>query len=231
MKITILPIIVTIFLAYNNGLSEYKVNNSKSSKRSIDQLKNNADYINLNTFEGVFINLKYATKDNFMGENLYGDFNQCYLHRIAANKLKNAVKYLQKDKPGFKFLLFDCLRPRSVQYKMWNRVKGTSNQSYVANPHRGSIHNYGLAIDLSLINENGEELDMGTPYDTFSKLSEPRMEKHFLKLGKLNQNQYKNRLILRNAMIKAGFKQLPNEWWHFDALSGKNVREKFKIVE
>lgn len=199
--------------------------------KSLQYLKTNNNYVNIGKMNGIKIDLRYASKNNFMGENLYGDFNICYLHRIAAQKLSRAVKLLQKRKPNWKLLIFDALRPRSVQHKLWQRVKGSNKQAYVANPYRGSIHNFGFAIDLTLIDERGQELDMGTEFDTFSRLSEPRREKYFLRRGKLKKIHIKNRLILRRVMVDAGFRQLPNEWWHFDALPGKIVRKRFRIVE
>ena len=179
----------------------------------------------------VKIDLRYATTNNFMNQNLYGDFRTCYLHSVAAQKLDKAKKYLEKNYPGYQFLIFDCLRPRSIQKKLFEKVKGTTQEAYVANPANGSIHNYGFALDLSLIGPDGKELDMGTPYDSFEKLAEPQLEEQFVKQGKLTAQQIKNRKILREVMTSAGFTQLPNEWWHYDALDKKTVRQQYHIVE
>jgi D-alanyl-D-alanine dipeptidase len=102
---------------------------------------------------------------------------------------------------------------------------------YVANPESGSVHNFGFAVDLSIVDGNGNELDMGTPYDTFNDLAQPQLEEKFFNAGKLSAQQIENRLLLRTAMEKAGFIQLPFEWWHFDALPKAEVKEKFKIIE
>lgn len=180
---------------------------------------------------GLQLDIRYATTNNFTGRNLYGDFRSCFLHREAAAKLQNAVKNLHQSRPGWKFLVFDCLRPRSVQKILYAAVAGTSKQSYVAHPAGGSIHNFGFAMDLSLVDAQGREVDMGTPYDAFEPLAEPVREQEFLKSGRLTQQQHANRLILRHAMQQAGFIQLGNEWWHFDAKAAAEVRSKYRIVE
>ena len=101
----------------------------------------------------------------------------------------------------------------------------------MANPKGGSIHNFGFALDLSILDEYGKELDMGTPFDDFTPLAEPRLEQKFLKEGKLTELQIKNRRLLRNVMEQSGFITLPVEWWHFDALPAAEVRLHYQIVE
>jgi D-alanyl-D-alanine dipeptidase len=181
------------------------------------------DFVELTASDGVAIDLKYATADNFVGENMYGDFNKAYLHHIAAEKLIRAVKNLRLIHPAYKLVIYDALRPRSVQYILWNKVKGTDREKYVANPRHGSIHNFGFAVDLSILDENGKALDMGTPFDDFTELAQPRLEQGFLKAGKLTQEQIDNRQLLRRVMEDAGFIQLPVEWWHYDALPKAEV--------
>jgi len=198
---------------------------------SMKKLQLSKDYVDLSSIPGVKIDLKYATTDNFMGVNLYGAFTKCFLHKIAAGKFKKAVQILKKEKPGWSFIIFDALRPRSVQWKMWDHVKDTPQRKYVANAEIGSPHNYGMALDLSLLDEKGRELDMGTGFDSFSELSEPRLEKQFLKEGKLTKKQMENRLVLRKAMTKAGFLQLLHEWWHYNTFPEPEIRKKYQIVE
>ncbi|HMW03843.1 MAG TPA: M15 family metallopeptidase [Leptospiraceae bacterium] len=196
-----------------------------------EALSKSPDFIWIQNSESIQIDLKYASANNFMKENLYGSYNKCYLHREANEKLKRAIQKLNEKKPKFKFVLFDCLRPRSIQYKLWDKVKGTSQEPYVANPKSGSIHNYGFALDLSILDETGKELDMGTPFDSFLPLSEPTKEEAFLKSGELTKKQWENRILLRNIMQDAGFIQRPNEWWHYDGFSAKTIRKNYKIIE
>lgn len=194
-------------------------------------IQSRKEFVKLEESSQVKILLKYATADNFMKENLYGEFNTCYLHKEAFVKFQKAVELLKESNTGRRFVLFDCLRPRSIQYKLWEKVKGTSKEPYVANPETGSIHNFGFALDLSILENDGKELDMGTSFDDFSKLSEPVLEKEFLKKGKLSSTQIANREFLRNILTQAGFEQRPNEWWHFDALSSKIVKKRYKMIE
>jgi len=194
-------------------------------------LTQSPDYTELTAIPGIRIELKYSTTDNFMKENLYGEFTKCFIHKDGAAKLKKAVELLRAKHPGYGLLVYDGLRPRSVQRKMWARVKGTPSQKYVADPDRGSMHNYGMAVDLTATDASGKPLDMGAGYDDFRELSQPRFEDKFLKSGELGQKQLENRLILRAAMVGAGFIQLSHEWWHYDAMPQKEAAKLYKIVE
>ena len=202
-----------------------------SPTNSMQFLISNSDYTELSSIPGIAIELKYATTDNFMKENLYGEFTMCFMHKDGAAKLKKAVDLLRSEHPGFGLLVYDGLRPRSVQRKMWARVKGTPSQKYVADPDKGSMHNYGMAVDLTATDASGKPLDMGAGYDDFRELSQPRYEERFIKSGELSQKQLKNRLILRSAMEGAGFIQLKHEWWHYDAMEQKEAAKLYKIVE
>ncbi|MEO1172442.1 MAG: M15 family metallopeptidase [Myxococcota bacterium] len=178
------------------------------------------------------LDIRYATRDNFTGQVLY-PVARCLLRREVASMLVKAQAYLDEHHPGYVFRLKDCYRPRSVQRKMWEMVKGTPSQSYVANPwsKTGSVHNYGCAVDLTLNGPDGNEVDMGTPYDSFLKLSQPRHEAQYLAEGKLSAEQVQHRKRLRSAMTEAGFKIIRNEWWHFDAWQGPALRKRYQILD
>jgi len=196
-----------------------------------EALSSRTEFVKLEESSEVKILMKYASVDNFMKENLYGEFNSCYLHKDAFVKFQKAIQLLKESRSRRRFILYDCLRPRSIQYKLWEKVKGTSKEPYVANPEKGSIHNFGFALDLSLLEENGKELDMGTQFDDFTSLSEPTLEEAFLKKGRLTPSQFANRKFLRNILLQAGFEQRPNEWWHYDAFPAKFVKKRYTIVE
>ena len=204
---------------------------STELSESIRFLSSSPQFVDITHWPALVIDLKYATKDNFVGENLYGPFRKAYLHREAAAKLKRAIHNLKVLAPGFRFVIFDALRPRSVQWLLWNKVAGTPEQKYVANPQRGSVHNYGFALDLSLLDPAGREVDMGTPFDNFTRLAQPRYERHFLKTGLLSKTQHRNRRLLKRVMHAAGFRQISNEWWHFNALPIRILRKNYRIVE
>jgi D-alanyl-D-alanine dipeptidase len=114
---------------------------------------------------------------------------------------------------------------------MWDIVKGTDQQQYVASPKAGSMHNYGASVDLTLATVEGEPLDMGTPFDFFGPLAQPRFEQKYLETGDLTETQVRNRRILRASMMKAGFQGILSEWWHFNAFARDTIKARFKAVE
>ncbi|MEM9932822.1 MAG: M15 family metallopeptidase [Bacteroidota bacterium] len=200
---------------------------SELEKRLIDQ-----GLVNVLDIDSSFvIDVKYATEDNFMGRVLYGEYDQCYLQPEAAFKLKKAHDVLKRGHPDLRFVLYDCVRPRSVQVEMWELVKGTEQQQYVASPKSGSIHNFGAAVDLSLIHVDTGLVDMGTPYDYFGRKAQPRYENAFVQEGVLRNEQVRNRRILRAAMLEAEFSGILSEWWHFNAFPNEYVKSTFEIVE
>ncbi len=179
----------------------------------------------------ILVHLAYSTTNNFLHKDVYGDLTRCYLQPVVARMLASAQKKLIEKQPGYHLIVYDGVRPRSVQWKMWDIVKGTDGEGYVANPATGSIHNYGCAVDLSITDAQGYPLDMGTPFDFFGPEAQPRYEEKYLQSGRLTQMQLSNRLLLRNIMLEAGFQMIRNEWWHFNAFSNQEVKSRFKIIE
>lgn len=223
----ILIISISFFTTCSFSVHSY----ASTVEESLKDVQSRKEFIEIKPSSKIAIDLRYASTNNFMGKNVYGVFNKAYLHEISAVKLAKAIEHLSVNHPKYKFVIFDALRPRSVQYILWDHVKDTPEEIYVANPATGSMHNYGFALDLSLVDANNQELDMGTAFDASVALSQPQLESHFLKKGLLTQKQINNRLALRHAMEHAGFIQLPHEWWHFDALPKNVVKKNYKIVE
>jgi len=179
------------------------------------------------------LDVRYATAENFFGKKVY-PVARCLLRPEPAQKLLRAYSYLSAHHHGLRFVLKDCYRPASIQFILWDAVKGTPKSKYVANPYSrtGSMHSYGAAVDLTLADWSGKELDMGTPYDHLGELAEPRKEQQFLKQGKLTQEQINNRLKLRDAMVYGGgFKSIPNEWWHFDDGTHEEVLSRYEKLD
>jgi D-alanyl-D-alanine dipeptidase len=174
--------------------------------------------------------LPYASEDNFTGQVLYESSQYAYLQPEVAAMLAKASQLLQEKYPQYRLLVLDAARPLSVQRKMWNIVKGTPNNIYVANPAKTGLHNYGAAVDVTITNDLGIALDMGTPYDFFGLEAQPDKEKYMLKQGKLTQTQINNRLLLRNTMKQAGFITYPREWWHFNATTLSNAKIKYTVI-
>ena len=162
-------------------------------------------FVNIKSLSNDFIlDIKYATADNFLKQAVY-DCPQCYLRKATAEALVAVQKEFVKR--GYSLKLFDCYRPLSVQKKMWKILPGTH---YVANPAKGSKHNRGAAVDLTLVDiATGKELDMGTPFDTFS----PRAHHTYTQLPK---EVLDNRKLLKEVLNKYNFKSIYSEWWHYE---------------
>lgn len=180
----------------------------------------------------ILVSLPYATSDNFFGRKVY-PVERCLLRARVAAKMLAAQRLLDREHPGLRLMFKDCYRPDSVQRVMWRAVAGTPKSGYVANPNTptGSIHSYGAAVDVTLADASGRELDMGTPHDFLGKLAEPRHEARFLAEGKLSEAQLASRKILREVMRRAGMRSIPNEWWHFDDGTHAEVRARYERLD
>jgi len=175
--------------------------------------------------------LPYASDDNFTKTALYESSQYAYLQPDVAEKLARASQLLQQRHSNYRLLVLDAARPMSVQRIMWNAVRGTPFRYYVANPSKGGgLHNYGAAVDVTLTDDLGVELDMGTPFDFFGEEAHPEKEDILLKQGKLTQTQIDNRRLLRKVMREAGFTICPTEWWHFNACSLAEAKKKYKAI-
>jgi D-alanyl-D-alanine dipeptidase len=153
----------------------------------------------------IKVDLKYASKDNFLKENIYGELHHAYLQQGVAEKLVNAQKCLHELHPGFSLLIYDAARPLYAQRVIWDSLKVAlwEKSKYASNPKNGgSLHNYGAAVDLSIQDSTGKELDMGCPFDYFGELAYPVSEAKLLRSGELTQLQVNNRKLLTHI---AGF--------------------------
>jgi zinc D-Ala-D-Ala dipeptidase len=200
-------------------------------REALERAATQPDFEDLTSLPQVKVDLRYGTTNNLLGRDVYGGFQKVLLHREAAKKFRKAAELLGQRAPELHFVVFDALRPQAAQIQFWDIVKGTPQQPYFADPAKGSIHSFGFAIDLGLLDAAGRELPMGTEFDDLSPLAEPRREEDFLKEGKLTAHHLKNRRLLRSIMEEAGFLSIPHEWWHFDALPPAEVRARFKLVE
>lgn len=182
----------------------------------------------------VYVELKYSTTDNFFGMDVYGDLENCYVQPIVAEMLKKAHGILIVDHPELTFTIYDGVRPLSVQQILWDNLDKPEKVKpiYVADPKKGSLHNYGVAVDLTIsLAESGEVLDMGTGFDFFGYPAYPDREEQMLREGKITKDHIANRKLLRKVMREAGFHGIGSEWWHFNAFSRKVASEKFDMVK
>ena len=163
-----------------------------------------SDFVRLKDLSSDFVyELKYATPDNFLKQAVY-DCGECYLRKSTAEALVKANEAFKQL--GYRIKLFDCYRPLSVQKKMWKILPGTH---YVANPAKGSKHNRGAAVDLTLVDAQGKELNMGTPFDFFGKEAHHTYTKH-------SKEVLENRKLLKETLDKFNFKSIYSEWWHYE---------------
>jgi D-alanyl-D-alanine dipeptidase len=195
--------------ALHNGFHQrnkkYLVNKDSLlvSKAQLEAI-NDTTFINLKTVSSDFIfDMKYATTDNFLKSKVY-DCADCYLRLKTVKALIKANEKFMKS--GYKLKIYDCYRPLSIQKKMWDIVP---NPEYVANPAKGSIHNRGGAVDVTLVDINGVELDMGTSFDFFGPASNHYYEK-------VSEEVKTNRKLLKKIMLRCGFISYDSEWWHYN---------------
>ena len=193
----------------------------------------NAGLIDVATLdEGIMVHLVYATPYNFTGKVLYHDIRYAFLQPDVAKKLLNACKALKMIRPDLTFIVYDAARPISVQKEMWNLVKGTLWSYYVKNPDNGGgLHNYGAAVDLSLIDSTGQPLSMGTPFDYFGYEANTDKETELVRAGRITQRELENRLLLRKVMTEAGFRTVTSEWWHFNSCTLEDAKQMYKLIE
>lgn len=178
----------------------------------------------------ILVELKYSTTDNFIGIDFYGDMVNAYVQYECFLKLRNAYNILQTMKPGYTFIIYDAARSQEAQQLMWDSVDVAPGIKhwYVANPQSGSIHNYGMAIDISIVDTAGNVLDMGTKFDYFGDLAYPEKTEQFYKTGDLSEEQYQNRQLLFNIMSQAYLYVSKTEWWHYSAASLNYSKEKYQ---
>ncbi|MFA7116677.1 MAG: M15 family metallopeptidase [Bacteroidales bacterium] len=180
----------------------------------------------------IDVQIVYATCHNFMGKKLYKDLDKAYLLPEVAQKLKKAHQILRKMRPDVHFVVYDAARPVQIQQAMWDMVKGTYMDGYVANPaHARGMHNYGVAVDLTLVDCTGHPLPMGSTYDYFGKEAHSNHEAELLKNHRITKVELENRLLLRKVMVQAGFDTITSEWWHFNGFDSSTVPDKYPLIK
>lgn len=168
------------------------------------EIPSDSTFVNIKTFSEAFIfDMKYATNDNFLQSKVY-DCPECFLRYKTVKRLIEAnEKFLRL---GYRIKIFDCYRPLDVQKKMWKMVP---NPIYVADPAKGSIHNRGGAVDITLVDVNGKEVNMGTSFDHFGIES----AHDFTGVSDIVKS---NRALLKSVMESCQFISFRSEWWHYN---------------
>ncbi|MEH0156534.1 M15 family metallopeptidase [Limibacter armeniacum] len=162
-------------------------------------------FVDLSELSNAFAyDMRYATENNFLKEQVY-DCPKCLLRKEAADALIKANELFREK--GYRIKLFDCYRPLDIQKKMWEIYP---NATYVANPYKsGSIHNRGLAVDLTIEKLDGTSVEMGTDFDFFGEAAHHDY-------NKLPYEVIENRLLLKNTLESVGFRPISSEWWHYN---------------
>lgn len=178
---------------------------------------------------GIRTDLRYAGPNNFVGADLYSPFDCAWIHRDGAERLEAAAAWLAAQGMGIELVVLDALRPQRVQQRLWESLP-PELRIYLADPAIGSIHSFGMAVDVTLADATGRELDMGTPFDDLTERSHPVLEEQFLASGGLGAVQVANRRLLRAAMEQAGWRGIRREWWHFDGADRDMIRARYLRV-
>ena len=182
---------------------------------------------------GIEVYMVYATPYNFMGRVLYTGLDEAYLVPEAVEKLRKANDLLRQKRLDLHLVVYDAARPRSIQEQMWKVVENTELQDFVANPNKsgGGPHNYGVAVDVTLVDCTGHPIPMGSEYDYFGDRSRVDLEDQLIATGEINQRELLNRQLLREIMTEAGWLVEPSEWWHFNAMPLTEASERLKVIK
>ena len=208
--------------------------NKNSTEYDWDAKMKDMGFVDVCFWEPTIQNyLVYTTKDNFTGSPLYNSkLTKAWLHPRAAKMLIHAQELLRREQPEYSILIYDAARPMEVQRKMYEWAKKTKNEYYFADPAKGGgLHNYGMAVDVTIVDDKGEWLPMGTPFDFFGPEANTDKEDDLLKKRRITSSEHKNRKFLRRIMEAAGFKPIASEWWHFNACTREEAREKYLLIE
>jgi D-alanyl-D-alanine dipeptidase len=208
------------------------ITNTTCHANEIEKKFIEAGLIDIHTIdESIKIDLVNSDPDkNYFRKNFYSGLNKAYLRVEVAQKLSLAQKHLKSTFPEFSILIMDAARPRSISQLMYDKMKGTKFEKFVANPDKGSMHNYGIAVDVTIVDGNDKEIDMG-----FTPFYKNNLSIYWgyakLKMFDLSEKQRKNRKLLSTIMKKACFSPLSYEWWHFNGIPKDEARKIYTIIE
>lgn len=206
---------------------------TKAAKTKTELLMERQGMVDIHTRDkSIRVSLMYSRADNFTGSVLYTDLRRAYLHPKAAAALAKAQQRLKQLRPDLSLIVYDAARPMSIQQRMWDKVKHTPKYFYVSNPARGGgLHNYGMAVDITLCTLDGDTLDMGTKIDYMGSAAHIDREDALVSSGRISRQAQKNRQLLRQVMRYAGFKPLRTEWWHFNLITRATAKKYYKVIK
>ena len=200
-----------------------------AAKQWVEYASKDMNLVEITNMKGLRMDLRYGTFNNVTGHDMYCGIQRAFVHRDALPKLKRSLSLIAKELPGFTLVIFDAARPMYAQSALKQAVVGTPYTNYVSSGKTGGLHNYGLALDLSLADSTGVLLDMGTDFDSFERCAGEVGEADALNSGRLTQQQVDNRKLLRSIMKRAGWVSLSSEWWHFNAYTRAYTKEHYPL--
>lgn len=203
------------------------------TNQSIEQKMQECGMVDISTVDSTIqVKLLYSTTNNFTNTDMYGDLEQAYMTPEIANMLYKAQQKLKSTHPNYSLIILDAARPMSIQQFMHDIVANTPQHIYVANPAKGGgRHNYGMAVDVTIVDKNGIMLDMGSGFDHFGELSHNGRELEFGNKGLMSKQASENRALLVETMKSVGFSQIKTEWWHFQKYSMDYLKENYKVID
>ena len=239
--VTMINLLIYILLA----------NSLHQSPQSFDSQMQKYNLVDINTLDDkIVVNLRYSTSDNFVGVDMYGDFDRAYFVRDFADRVVKAQRILQAKHPEYTLLIYDAARPISVQCAMRKAVEGTEFENFVADGTKGGRHNYGVAVDLTIATLDGTPLDMGAEFDDFTDAASVKGTPDnadpstrtlavyrsyimdMVKRGLISLEAANNRLLLIEVMHEVGLYPYRREWWHFEEIiSITATRERYKLLD
>ncbi len=200
-----------------------------AAKQWVDYATHDSNLVEITRLPGIRMDLRYGSYNNVTGHDLYCGVQRAFVHRDALPKLKKTLAIIKKELPGYTLVIFDAARPMYAQAALKSTVAGTPYSNYVSSGKTGGLHNYGLALDLTLADSSGNLLDMGTDFDSFERCAGEVGEADALERGRLTQRQIDNRNVLRGVMKRAGWVTLNSEWWHFNAYTRTYTKEHYSL--
>lgn len=196
----------------------------------VEDIAAHPSFRRLEAVAGIVFDLRYAGTHNFDGRVLYRGIDCAWIREEAARGLEAAAAWLAARRPDLRLLVLDALRPQRVQEAIWADVAGTPSARYFAEPVRGSVHSFGMAVDVTLLDAHGRELDMGSGFDEMNAKSHPALEAEQLAAGAITREHVAAREVLRGAMAAGGFEGIPTEWWHFNLGDPEHIRRELPRV-
>ncbi len=180
----------------------------------------------------VHIDMKYASNENFMHLNMYGCLRKAYVLPHVAEMLLVSQNALLELFPDYSLIVYDAARPLQIQQMMWDSLTLPVHEKirFLSNPKRGSLHNFGAAVDVSIVDCTGKPIDMGTEYDYIGEPAHPVREQQMLEQGRITADQIANRQLLRKVMRQGGFWGIQTEWWHFNAMTRDHAIANYNLI-